>query len=48
MLFRSLICYSVTAVLENRIFDEVMVSTDSDEVASIATEYGAKVLFIKK
>lgn len=42
---KPIISYSITAALESGIFDEIMVSTDSDEIASIATEYGAKVPF---
>ncbi len=42
---KPIISYSIVAALQSGIFDEVMVSTDSEEIASIATEYGAKVPF---
>lgn len=39
--------YSIKAALESKIFDEVMVSTDDQEIASIATNCGAKVPFLR-
>jgi N-acylneuraminate cytidylyltransferase len=44
---KPIIAYSIEAALESGIFDEVMVSTDSDEIAEIARKYGAKVPFMR-
>lgn len=38
-----LIAYSIHSALESELFDEVVVSTDSDEIANIAIQYGATV-----
>ncbi|MCX6113054.1 MAG: pseudaminic acid cytidylyltransferase [Proteobacteria bacterium] len=42
-----IIKYSIDAALRSGCFDEVMVSTDDDEIASIAKKYGAKVPFLR-
>lgn len=42
-----IIVYSIKAALEANIFDEVMVSTDSEEIAEIAKKAGASVPFIR-
>ena len=39
--------YSIEAALESLQFDEVMVSTDSEEYAEIAQKYGAVVPFLR-
>lgn len=39
--------YSITAAIESKLFDEVMVSTDDAEVAQIAQSLGAKVPFLR-
>ncbi len=44
---KPIIAYSIEAALESGIFSEVMVSTDSEEIAQIAREYGAKVPFMR-
>lgn len=44
---RPIIEYSIKAALESRIFDEVMVSTDDEEIAEIAKNAGAKVPFMR-
>lgn len=44
---RPIIEYSIKAALEARIFDEVMVSTDDEEIAEIAKNAGAKVPFMR-
>lgn len=44
---KPIIAYSIEAALESGVFDEVMVSTDSAEIAQIAKEYGAKVPFVR-
>ncbi|MBE6085505.1 MAG: pseudaminic acid cytidylyltransferase [Selenomonas ruminantium] len=42
---KPILAYSIEAALESNLFDEVMVSTDDDEIAEIAEKYGAKVPF---
>jgi pseudaminic acid cytidylyltransferase len=42
-----IIKYSIDAALSSGIFDEVMVSTDDEEIAKIATQYGATVPFMR-
>lgn len=42
-----ILAYSIKAALESKMFDEVMVSTEDGEIASIAKEYGAKVPFLR-
>ncbi len=44
---KPIIAYSIKAALESGAFDEVMVSTDSEEIADIAREYGANVPFMR-
>ncbi len=44
---KPIIAYSIEAALKSELFDEVMVSTDSDEIAKIAIEYGASVPFMR-
>lgn len=40
---KPLIAYTIEAAINSGVFDEVMVSTDSEEYARIAIEYGANV-----
>jgi len=42
-----IISYAIKAALESGIFDVVMVSTDSEEIAEIAKKYGAEVPFFR-
>jgi CMP-N,N'-diacetyllegionaminic acid synthase len=42
-----LIAYSIKAALKSKLIDRVIVSTDSEEYASIAREYGAEVPFLR-
>src|SRR5436305_288488 len=42
---RPIIAYSIEAALQSDLFDEVMVSTDDDEIIAIAREHGAEVPF---
>lgn len=42
-----IIAYSIKAALESGMFSEVMVSTDSEEIAAIARGYGAAVPFMR-
>ena len=44
---KPIIAYSIEAALESHLFDEVMVSTDDNEIAEIAKQYGALVPFIR-
>ena len=44
---KPIIAYSIEAAIESKEFDEVMVSTDSEEIAEIAKKYGAKVPFYR-
>lgn len=41
------ISYSIAAAIESQLFDEVMVSTDSEEIAQMAKKYGAAVPFLR-
>ncbi|WP_163131765.1 pseudaminic acid cytidylyltransferase [Agarivorans sp. Alg241-V36] len=42
-----IIAYSIQSALESDCFDQVIVSTDSTEIASIAESYGASVPFLR-
>ena len=44
---KPIIAYSIEAALNSKIFDEVMVSTDSEEIAEVAQNYGALVPFMR-
>ena len=44
---KPIIAYSILAARKSGMFDEVMVSTDSEEIAEIAREYGASVPFMR-
>ncbi|MDP3453332.1 MAG: pseudaminic acid cytidylyltransferase [Bacteroidales bacterium] len=44
---KPIIAYSIEVALESQLFDEVMVSTDDLEIASIAIQYGANVPFMR-
>ena len=44
---KPLIAYSIEAALKSNLFDKVIVSTDDEEIAKIAVEYGAVVPFIR-
>ncbi len=44
---KPIMAYSIEAALNSGLFDEVMVSTDSEEFAEIARQYGAKVPFMR-
>lgn len=44
---KPILAYSIEAALQSGVFDEVMVSTDSGEIAAIAGKYGAKVPFLR-
>jgi pseudaminic acid cytidylyltransferase len=44
---KPLIAYSIENALSSKLFDRVIVSTDDEEIASIAKEYGAEVPFFR-
>lgn len=44
---RPLIAYTITAALNSRYIDRVVVTTDDEEIAKIAKEYGAEIPFIR-
>lgn len=44
---KPILAYSIEAALQSGMFDEVMVSTDSEEIAAVARQYGASVPFLR-
>lgn len=44
---RPMVAYAIAAALESGVFDEVMVSTDDDEIAAVARAHGAAVPFMR-
>ena len=42
-----LIAYSIVSAIESNIFDQVVVSTDSEEIAEIAISFSAEVPFLR-
>lgn len=44
---KPIIVYSIEAALKSGLFDEVMVSTDDDEIAEVARRVGAQVPFMR-
>lgn len=44
---KPLIAYSILAALKSKVIDRVIVSTDSEEYARIARDYGAEVPFLR-
>jgi N-acylneuraminate cytidylyltransferase len=44
---KPIIAYSIEAAAASGVFDEVMVSTDDEEIAEIARKFGAKVPFFR-
>jgi CMP-N,N'-diacetyllegionaminic acid synthase len=42
-----MIAYTIAAAVDSRVFDAVIVSTDSEEVAGIARQYGAEVPLLR-
>jgi CMP-N,N'-diacetyllegionaminic acid synthase len=41
------IAYTIRPALDSRVFDTVIVSTDSEEIAAVARHYGAEVPFLR-
>jgi N-acylneuraminate cytidylyltransferase len=44
---KPIIAYSIKVAIESQLFDDVIVSTDDEEIAEIALEYGASVPFFR-
>ncbi len=44
---KPIISYPIIAAIESNCFDEIMVSTDDEEIAEIARNYGAKIPFYR-
>ncbi|MDD5400654.1 MAG: pseudaminic acid cytidylyltransferase [Sulfurimonas sp.] len=44
---KPLIAYSIEAALKSNLFEKVIVTTDDEEIAKIAKEYGAEVPFLR-
>ncbi len=44
---KPIIAYSIKTALKSGLFDEIMVSTDDEEIKKIALKYGAKVPFLR-
>jgi CMP-N-acetylneuraminic acid synthetase len=42
-----MIAWTIKAALESKLFDKIVVSTDSVEIAGIAKEYGAEIPFLR-
>jgi len=44
---KPMIAYSIEAAKKTQLFDRIIVSTDSSEIAEVAKKYGAEVPFIR-
>ncbi len=44
---KPIIAYSIETAIQSGLFNEVMVSTDDDEIAAISTFYGASIPFLR-
>jgi len=44
---KPLIVYSIRTAIESKFFDKIIVSTDDEEIAKVAKEYGAEVPFMR-
>ncbi|WP_338791422.1 pseudaminic acid cytidylyltransferase [Bernardetia sp. Wsw4-3y2] len=44
---KPIIAYSIETALKSELFDEVMVSTEDEEIAQIAQQYGAVIPFLR-
>lgn len=42
---KPLIAYTIEQAIESNLFEHIVISTDSDDIAKIAQEYGAEVFF---
>ena len=45
---KPIISYTIEAAVQSGVFSRIIVSTDSDEIASVAKEHGAEVPFIRQ
>ncbi|MCV3528298.1 pseudaminic acid cytidylyltransferase [Campylobacter lari] len=45
---KPLIAYSIESTLKSEIFDDVIISSDDDEIIEVALKYGAKAPFVRK
>ena len=44
---KPILSYSIQAALNSKVFDKILVTTDSPEIAKVAKQYGADVPFIR-
>ena len=44
---KPILAYSIETAIRTNLFERIIVSTDSDEIASVACEYGAETPFIR-
>jgi pseudaminic acid cytidylyltransferase len=44
---KPIVAYSIEVAIQSNLFDEIMVSTDDEEIAIVAQGYGAKVPFFR-
>ena len=44
---KPIISYSISAALASKVFDEVMVSTEDEEIAKISKKFGARIPFMR-
>jgi pseudaminic acid cytidylyltransferase len=44
---KPIIAWSIETALKSKLFDKIIVSTDNEEIASVAKKYGAEVPFIR-
>ena len=44
---KPMLAYSIEAAKQSGLFEEIMVSTDDDEIAEVARQYGPKVPFVR-
>jgi N-acylneuraminate cytidylyltransferase len=44
---KPIISYAIKTAIESKLFDEIMVSTDDEEIAEISKQYGANVPFFR-
>lgn len=44
---KPLIAYSIEAALNSNVFDKVIVSTDSEEIAEVSKKFGAEIPFLR-